>query len=391
MIVPNSTYRADYANGRQLGSVEKFNRPTIASVVDDLGNLTTSAINQPRFSFNPVTLECRGLLIEPASTNLLTNSEFPNGLSDLTSVNGSAAITAFNEVANGISFSYTPGVNANAYKTYTPVVGTYYCFSVFVEMADGLAPSFLNYSTVNASTDFVLVMFGTSSEPPTVEHMGGKLYRVSGLRLGTTAGAPAGACGIAKYGGNSPRAFKVTAYQLEEAQAVSSYIKTLGTPVTRDASLLTVQPALLNKVIRSAEGTIFFDGVAGPSTGKHQVMISLDNGTPGDRITLYRSATNRAAYLANKDAVSITSSQFATPIVEGMRMKMAISFRKGRWIVAFNGQAVVIPGAAGADIPPYTTLQIGNYASILQWHGHIRAWEAHARPMTIEDLTELTK
>lgn len=42
-----------------------------------LGALAAVAANQPRFDFDPLTLACRGVLIEPAATNLVVGSDAP--------------------------------------------------------------------------------------------------------------------------------------------------------------------------------------------------------------------------------------------------------------------------------------------------------------------------
>ena len=52
-----------------------------ATVVNSSGLIATINANLPRFDFDPVTLACKGLLIEEARTNLLTYSnDFSNAI-----------------------------------------------------------------------------------------------------------------------------------------------------------------------------------------------------------------------------------------------------------------------------------------------------------------------
>ena len=51
-----------------------FTRASTATRINASGLLETVAADTPRFDFDPVTLECKGLLIEEGRTNLLTYS-----------------------------------------------------------------------------------------------------------------------------------------------------------------------------------------------------------------------------------------------------------------------------------------------------------------------------
>lgn len=103
-----------------------------ATYVDSSGVITAATNNQPRFDYDPVTLVCKGLLIEESRTNLLLNS-----LIDGTVLN--TQIVAVTAVSTTLSF-YGTGtvtlsgahsasvVGAGAYPTrktytFTPTAG----------------------------------------------------------------------------------------------------------------------------------------------------------------------------------------------------------------------------------------------------------------------------
>jgi hypothetical protein len=73
VIIPPAT--RDYAlTGPVLPADITFTRTTVATYFDAAGALQDSAINAPRFDYDPVTLAARGLLIEEARINLVLNN-----------------------------------------------------------------------------------------------------------------------------------------------------------------------------------------------------------------------------------------------------------------------------------------------------------------------------
>lgn len=69
------TLLLDFANSRSVDPRITFTRSSTATYFDAQGVLRTAASGVPRIDHDPVTGECKGLLIEEARTNLLTYSE----------------------------------------------------------------------------------------------------------------------------------------------------------------------------------------------------------------------------------------------------------------------------------------------------------------------------
>jgi hypothetical protein len=126
----------DFVNATALDSRITFTRTTTATVTNSSGAIQSSAINSPRFDYDPVTLQSKGLLIEEQRINLLLNSLI-NGTSLSTQ---SVTVTA---VPHTISFYGTgsitltgaatatvtgTGVYPNRQTlTFTPIVGVLVC------------------------------------------------------------------------------------------------------------------------------------------------------------------------------------------------------------------------------------------------------------------------
>jgi len=71
------TLNLDFANSQSLDNRITFTRGSIGTRVNKNGLIETIAANAPRFDYDPISGECRGLLIEEQRTNLVTNSTGP--------------------------------------------------------------------------------------------------------------------------------------------------------------------------------------------------------------------------------------------------------------------------------------------------------------------------
>jgi hypothetical protein len=71
------TLNLDFANSQSLDERITFTRGSIGTFVNKNGLIETAAANIPRFDYDPITGECKGLLIEEQRTNLVVNSTSP--------------------------------------------------------------------------------------------------------------------------------------------------------------------------------------------------------------------------------------------------------------------------------------------------------------------------
>ena len=73
--LPPATFSLNFLAGAPLDPSVTFTRSTTATFVGSNGLIQSSAINTPRFNYDPVTLAPQGLIIEGQRTNLLLNSD----------------------------------------------------------------------------------------------------------------------------------------------------------------------------------------------------------------------------------------------------------------------------------------------------------------------------
>lgn len=228
-------------------------RASTATYIGSDGLLKTAAVNEPRFDYDPVTLQLKGLLVEGAATNKLLRS----GELNVSPWNGSASAapagvylfgstTQFYEVAktaSGTSESRGQGFGAisagyTCSVTIALLAGTVNLVSVGLYDSGGTT-----WGTAGNSTAVVI------SGPGTLTRYAGALWNINGLsttvptivsitRTYTAIGVGVvymyPGTPIANVIGNSILATRV---QVEDGAIPTSYIPTTTTAVTRAADI----------------------------------------------------------------------------------------------------------------------------------------------------------
>ncbi len=391
-VIPTPTYRADYQNSKQLGSLEKFTRGSEASVVDYLGRRRTSALNQPRFDFDPLTLESRGILMENEAVNMVTNSEFPNGLADAPAASGMVTPVPMAGFQAGLALGYD-GVTANrAYKTCAVLPNTTYTVSAFVQMDDGGAPIFGDpvnpYSSLN---DFVITVGGYNVTPSRVDDFGDGLYRVSQPLLMASSGVGSNA-GIQKIATNSSRTLKMSGLQVERADDVSSYVFSGSSTGSRARSIIGVTGEAFSKNLNMQEGTILFEGLIGRlgQLTNSEIAMCMLNANANDQLLIYRGNVGGFGVGARVNGVLVASYVWSDTVALNSRVCIALSFKAGRWSLGYNGTSRDF--STSTSVPSVDRLHIGYpLGGWLGWCGHVLSWEAHCRALSLAELAEITK
>ncbi|QFZ84634.1 hypothetical protein GFK26_18580 [Variovorax paradoxus] len=401
-----------------IPSTETFTgRASIGTYFDSMGAMKTAAAGVARMTYNPADLTVAPwLLLEGASANMLTESEFRNGLADAP-VRLGCAVAPWNNsgFTTGLAFPAAPPVGTFAfyaaqYPVLTPT--TTYVFSCFVKMDDGNAP---NMPTPGGAGDFALVIGNAPvvAAACTMTHVGGGVYRVTGTQA-TGATVPSTATGIWKYGTNTGRTFKFTGFQLEQASSASSYIPTTTATVTRAAdsattvvgtrqadtgtSIATTRSGDGIRIDTSkgwfnpAEGTLFME-LEVPKTSDSGTRTVLEFGSVGGgRMGVSfgaASTANAGAYgYSVLNAVTLATPGRTLPAPE-TPAKIAVSYGSDGIRFAFGNMAVT--KVASAVATGVTHLGIGNTAGIgNQPFFRVRALRYRPQKLTDAEVVALT-
>ena len=246
-----------------------FTRASAATRINAQGLIETVAVGDNRLNYpliDGVVSGCPSLLLEPARTNLVTNSN------DFTSwINSGSYITAGYGISPDGSQNASRCLFTNTNQTLSKVIGTngILSYSIYVKGVNG--------ETINIS------MASGSDNSFTLN---GEWQRLSYSDTVTNS-----TLNINTFDGKTARDLLIFGAQFELGSYPTSYIPTQGAISTRVADACT--GAGNNQVINSAEGVLFVEA-QGLVNGGENRYISLSDNTSSNRLQIiYTSLTNR--------------------------------------------------------------------------------------------------
>lgn len=340
--------------------------------------LVNTPINTPRIDYDPVTGVCKGVLIEEQRTNLLTESEFRNGITDATVRGGLVTASTLPDFAGAIAFGHDGSTQSYAYKNATVTAGTQVVVSVFVKMDDGLAPTFGSSTVSSSANDFALKAASNELSPSTytVQSIGGGVYRVS-----ATTSATAVQVGVVKYPTNSSRTFKVTGYQFEAGAFPTSYIPTTGATTTRSADVAKVDIGALSSWYGATEGTMYCEFDC-PLYDAYR-SITVSQGMPSLSIA---PTTNRLETTIRTVAALATVT---TAYTTGTG-KAALAFKSGTSSACLNGGTVATSSATFSLSGTKFGIGYDSSNGLAYLNGHIKKLDFYPKRLSDAELIALT-
>jgi len=404
-----ATLTLNFLTGAPLDSRITFTRSTTATFVGSNGLLQSSAINAPRFDYNPVTLAPRGLLIEEQRVNLVLYSEqFDNAAwtkvnlavtaNATTSPDG--AVNADKLVGNTTAASHQCQQIAVAVAT----LGTTYTFSVYLKAAEygfafiglgGAAFVTVPYISVNLSTGAVATTNGSPVSSSAVP-AGNGWFRVTiaGTTdvavnsvipdIRTTAdgvwanrnAAQDGTSGIFAYGA-----------QLEVGSFATSYIPTVASTVTRAADNATMTGTNFSSWYNASEGTMVASWLTtSVVTPIILGIFSISDGTANERIQIRRvAASNAAGFIVADGGVT----QYVDQITASSGINTsALAYKVNDFIGANNGS--IGTADTSGTLPTPTQADIGFSPTQTYINGHIRTLTYYPQRLANAQLQALT-
>lgn len=307
----------DFANAKSLDPRITFSRSSIGTRVNEKGLVEVMAANQPRFDHDPVTGECKGLLIEEARTNLLTYSEqFDNAAWTKANVTVTAnantapdgTMTADKLVENTATGQHMVSEEvscSNGTYTFSAYVKKAERNIVFLGMSDGvtaLVGAFVNLDTLAVT----LATGGSwSNISATVTQEPNQFVRI---RVSATSGSGtsiicriinSNLVGSTSYTGDGASGIYIWGAQLEAGSFATSYIPTTSAQVTRNADLASITGTNFSSWYRQDEGTVFAKQTVYP-TSNQAFITTFDDGTGtwGKRICLAKNAATTTSPIA---------------------------------------------------------------------------------------------
>ena len=299
-------FAADKTLTARKGPTPVFTRASTATFVGSNGLIQSAGNNVARFDHDPITLACKGLLIEESRTNSITGS---NAFNTWTMANATVATSSVT----------TPEGTADAWKvvedillanhilsrSFTPVSGTTYTASMWLKSAEngfafvglsggGFASTFVS---VDLSTGAVTTATGTPIGATSVSYPNG-WWRVS-FSLAATASSSStvstrlsrdGDWANRSYLGNGVNGMYCYGGQVEAGSFATSYIPTTTASVVRSADVCSITGGDFTSFYNQSEGTMLTNAFT-PASGDRTVL-SADDNTANEMIRLRTEGTN---------------------------------------------------------------------------------------------------
>jgi hypothetical protein len=302
-----------------------------ATVVNNSGNIAAINADLPRFDYDPITLACRGLLIEEARTNLALNSQNVGSVSRTGITFVADAINSPDGTQNADSINESTATSGHQFSQSVAISAVTYTYSVFIKWQSGttrnvgvfpVASSGLGSNRgviFNSSGAFVAFSGDTGANPTySVQSFNNGWYRFSVTVTATSAGNAAPLVRMANgttvsYAGNVTQGLYVWGWQLEAGAFPTSYIPTTSGSVLRNADVATMTGTDFSDWYNANQGTFRVDAIsrasgicpiisADDNTANESLVITTDETTPKFIVT------DGGSEVANVSAGTITAN-----------------------------------------------------------------------------------
>jgi len=269
-----------------------------ATYTDSNGYVASAGVDVPRFDYDPVTLACKGLLIEEARTNLFTySSDYTNDWT-LTKFTSFGTTTSPDNTNTGYKLvPNTDSATHSVSQTIALTSGTTYTFSVYAKAAEKTNLQ-LRISTTNDIQITFNVDTGeiksTVAGTGTITDVGNGWYRCTATATCTSTASLAlriyvteGDNTTLTYAGNDVDGLYIWGAQLEAGDFATSYIPTTTAQVTRTADVATMTGTNFSDWFNASEGTFSVTVTVPVVTGVNMRFISANDNTTSNRIDMY--------------------------------------------------------------------------------------------------------
>jgi hypothetical protein len=382
-----------------------FTRASSATRFNAAGVLETVGNNVPRIDYDPVTLACRGLLIEEQRTNLISRS-VEIGL--LYNPGGAVMTPNFGVAPDGTLTSSRLVTSSQVFNFNVPagsaadISGNNYCQSIYfkpkswtgsvsIYSGDGSSIGGTGFSLVVASAGSapVITGAGNGNGVGSVSPAGNGWWRLNFPYAATanntqptlTFGTGFGAGADVEFWGR----------QREIGSFPTSYIATTGAQATRAADLASINT--LSPWYSAIGGVVFCE--FRPMSAEYGVrrVFSLTDGTLNNHMDYYIHTTGAPISLVISNGVQQLSDIYESSVGFGAVNRGAFAYKHQDFGQALNGAAAK-QFSGTATVPQLiSTLRIGSNVTAANsafLSGHIRKLRYFPKRLTNAELQALT-
>lgn len=255
-----------------------------ATVVDSSGLVSTINADTPRFDYDPVSLQCLGLLVEESRQNLCLQSEnFGTTWSNSDSAETTDVAVSPSGVQNADKVYSSDGVDGYISQVINLTSGVSYTVSVFAKEAGfDFYRIYLSAAGGDKQASYTLTGNGetsavSSGATATIKNFGNGWYRCSI----TFTAVSTGAAGLRIYpqrfttGNANQDGIYLWGAQLEAGAFATSYIPTEATAVTRNADVATMTGTNFSDWFNASEGAFYVQATPTDNVAVQRVLLDV--------------------------------------------------------------------------------------------------------------------
>ena len=360
------------------GPTPTFTRASTATFVGSDGLIQSATINTPRFDHDPVTLACKGLLIEESRTNLLTQSEswqtgssftgpITPSISNNTTTSPDGLLTA--DTLSGSNGTLADGSVNSTWRLPNISSSTTYTFSIYIKSLGVATKAEIRIRDNSTGTSVQTLDTNITSD--------WKRISVTATTGGTTTSIR---CIIQ----NTDGPIAIYGAQLEAGSFPTSYIPTTTAALTRSADVCSITGGDFTSLYNATEGTILANAST-PASGDRTVL-STDDNTANEMTRLRTEGTN--PFFKVTDGGSDVVAIDAGTVTANTTFKLAAAYEINNFAASINGGAVVAD--TSGTIPTVDRMRIGAGQGGNTMCGHIARIQYFRKRLPDAKLQSLT-
>ena len=384
-------------------------RDSTKRVLGSTGTLVSYGTDEPAFEFN-ADGSYRGLLVEPAATNLCLQSEDisttwlnnPNSLDDTNVTTAPDGTTTADRLKDdegggtGTVYVYQQAITATGNTKYTASVflkADQLAFArLYANQYDGATNGYQTFGLSGAGT------LGTASnlDDSSIQAYPNGWYRCSitwTQGVGDTSfnfsilAAKSISNEIVDRDGTS--SIFVWGAQVEAGAIATSYIPTTTASVTRAKDDISLTSA--SSLIGQTAGTLYVEVDWRSSSGAFQNLLTVSDGSGNNRLFIYKDLPSTLSMGAIVNSVTVTAQGQDSSAYSGIQ-KIAFAYNTDDFELYRNGSSVSTDTSGSlAGLTTLTDIDLGqNQGAGSQANMHIRAIAVFDSRLSNTDLATLT-
>ena len=382
-------FAADKTLTARKGPTPVFTRASAATFVGSDGLIQSAAVNAARFDHDPLTLACKGLLIEESRTNLClqSNAFSTSPWANINTVcNVSQNETGVDGIANS-AWTFTDDSNVNAegrFLTASLTSGVGYSVSIFVKKTTGTPSTYPaiwlarggNFGgcviNTTAGTATVITVFGAGTIISTTASVVdfGNFWRVTSFITPNATGSweisisPSGnGTGTGVMDGTTTGSAVFWGAQLEVGAFPTSYISTTTGSVVRSADVCSITGSAFTEFFGSSPAeftwnTSFSHLPTRVAQLNLRTIADFSNG--GNRRWVYGDANTNDTFQGKYFEVT---NNVTMGIASSYPYKIAMALTPTNNFFSVNGATAGSGVTSGALLSSVTGLHIGQTGS----------------------------